>query len=44
MNGPSSEVEDTSKKGIETPSEAEESRLTVLLQAADCVLHQVPVL
>jgi hypothetical protein len=44
MNGPSSEVEDTGKRGIETPSDAGESGLTVLLPAADCVLHQVPVL
>jgi hypothetical protein len=43
MNGPSSKLK-TPGKGIKTPTKTEESGLTVLLQAADCVLHQVPVL
>jgi hypothetical protein len=44
MDGPNSKVEDTRQKGIKTPLKTEESGLTVLLQAVDCVLHQVPVL
>jgi len=43
MNGPYSEVGDTRQK-VSKHRKERKSGLTVLLSAADCVLHQVPVL